>query len=241
VGSAGRATRGRPAARPRRPRLGSLAALGPPRGQGRWSLVERELAPADPTGAGVAIAGLLLERYGVLTRDAVRGEGVPGGFAGIYPVLRAMEESGRIRRGYFVAGLGGAQFALPGAVDRLRSVRDSAAGDGSSVLILAATDPANAYGLILPWPVKGPQRVAGAWVVLVDLLASLYVERGGKGLVALREFDGRWEEAAVAALADGVASRRWSRLVLQRYPEALEPYLKGAAFVPSPKGLVRYG
>jgi ATP-dependent Lhr-like helicase len=241
VGSAGRGARARPAARPRRPRLGSLAALGPPRGQGRWSLVERELVAADPTGAGVAVAGLLLERYGVLTRDAVRGEGVPGGFAGIYPVLRAMEESGRIRRGYFVAGLGGAQFALPGAVDRLRTVRDSADGDGSSVLVLAATDPANAYGLILPWPVKGPQRVAGAWVVLVDLMASLYVERGGKGLIALREFDGRWEEAAVGALADGVSSRRWSRLIVQRYPEALEPYLKGADFVPSPKGLVRYG
>src|ERR1700674_1921770 len=109
------------------------------------------------------MAEMLLERYGVLTRDAIRGEGVPGGFAGIYPVLRAMEESGRIRRGYFVAGQGGAQFALPGAVDRLRTCPDGPPVDGSSapaVLVLAATDPANAYGLILPWPVKGPQRVA---------------------------------------------------------------------------------
>jgi ATP-dependent Lhr-like helicase len=196
------------------------------------------------TGATVAVAGVLLERYGVLTRDAVRGEGVPGGFSGIYPVLRAMEESGRIRRGYFVAGLGGAQFALPGAVDRLRGMRDGAGGapsPRSKAFVVAATDPANAYGLVLPWPVKGAQRVAGAWVVLVDLVASLYVERGGKGLVALREFDGRWEDAAVEALAEGVRSRRWSRLILQRYPEELEPYLRAAAFVPSPKGLVRYG
>ncbi len=155
-----------------------------------------------------------------------------------------MEESGRIRRGYFVAGLGGAQFALPGAVDRLRTVRDGSDGDGSSdpaVLVLAATDPANAYGLVVPWPVKGPQRVAGAWVVLVDLVASLYLERGGKGLVALREFDGRWEQAAIRSLADGVRSGRWSRLVVERYPEELEPYLKEAEFVPSPKGMVRYG
>jgi ATP-dependent Lhr-like helicase len=252
VASAGRPARTRPA-QPRRPRLGSLAALGPPRGQGRWSLVARELVRGDATGstgstgatgATVAVAGVLLERYGVLTRDTVRGEGVPGGFSGIYPVLRAMEESGRIRRGYFVAGLGGAQFALPGAVDRLRGMRDGAGGapsPRSKAFVVAATDPANAYGLVLPWPVKGAQRVAGAWVVLVDLVASLYVERGGKGLVALREFDGRWEDAAVEALAEGVRSRRWSRLILQRYPEELEPYLRAAAFVPSPKGLVRYG
>ena len=168
-----------------RPRLGSLAALGPPRGQGRWSagragpLVPRR---ARPVPRRPRVAGVLLERYGVLTRDAVRSEGVPGGFSGIYPVLRAMEESGRIRRGYFVAGLGGAQFALPGAVDRLRGMRDGAGDDGSSdpALVLAATDPANAYGLALPWPAKGPQRVAGAYVVLVDLVASLYVERGGR-------------------------------------------------------------
>jgi hypothetical protein len=83
--------------------------------------------------------------------------------------------------------------------------------------------------------------VAGAWVVLVDLVASLYVERGGKGLVALREFDGRWEQGAVGALADRVRSGRWPRLVVQRYPEELESYLKDAEFVPSPKGMVRYG
>ena len=118
---------GAPAARRRggRPRLGSLTVLGPPKAQGRWSLLARELGDpgaVSPTEAATALAGVLLDRHGVLTREAARGEGVPGGFAAVYPVLRAMEESGRIRRGYFVAGLGGAQFALPGAVDRLRDV-----------------------------------------------------------------------------------------------------------------------
>ena len=150
-----------------------------------------------------------------------------------------MEESGRIRRGYFVAGLGRrpvrpARRGGPAAGEGRQPARRP---PGPAVVVLAATDPANAYGLVLPWPVKGPQRVAGAWVVLVDLVASLYVERGGKGLVALREFDGRWEDAAVEALADGVRSGRWSRLVLQRYPEELEAYLRAAAFVRlSPQG-----
>jgi ATP-dependent Lhr-like helicase len=299
----GRAPGPRGSSRPR-PRLGHLSVLGPPRGQGRWSLVGRELdlgpGPADgddiprpvadpraSTEAGVAVAGLLLERHGILTREAVRGEGVPGGFAGIYPVLRTMEEAGRIRRGYFVAGMGGAQFALPGAVDRLRSVRDAPAptpapepgdpghdgpgselsvaagwapdgfGDerwhpddpgrprrppaGPPVLVLAATDPANAYGLSLPWPRKGPSRVPGAYVVFVEGRITAYLERGGRGLVALREFDGQWEEHLVAALSSLVASGRWSRLALERYPEELEAVLRAGEFTPTPKGLVRYG
>ncbi|MCU4186918.1 DEAD/DEAH box helicase [Acidiferrimicrobium sp. IK] len=277
-----RRSTGRPGLARPRPRLGGIGVLGPPRGQGRWSLVERELGlrSPTPTEAGVAVAGQLLERHGVLTRDAVRGEGVPGGFAGIYPVLRTMEESGRIRRGYFVEGMGGAQFALAGAVDRLRSVRvpdqpaepepsgpdadgyrggdewavpdrvivlpaargvDSAPGTDGSVLVLAATDPANAFGLSVPWPVRGPTRVPGAYVVLVDGELSLYVERGGKGLVAARELDGAWEGRAIGALSHLVASGRWGRLALQRWPEELEAYLRDAQFTPTPKGLVRYG
>jgi ATP-dependent Lhr-like helicase len=201
--------------------------------------VVRELGPAaSPTEAGVAVAGLLLERHGVLTRDAVRAEGIPGGFAGLYPVLRTMEEAGRIRRGYFVAGLGGAQFALPGAVDRLRSLRES--GSEAVVHVLAATDPANAHGLAVPWPERGPSRTAGAYVVAVDGLASLYLERGGRSLVAVREADGTWEAAAVGGLGSLVEGGRLGRLALQRYPEALEPVLREAGFVPTPKGLVRY-
>lgn len=225
-----------------------MRALGPPRGQGRWSLLSRELASGQGTGgasetqAGVTLAGTLLERHGVLTRDAVRGESVPGGFAGIYPVLKAMEESGRVRRGYFVSGMGGAQFALPGAVDRLRATRSGPATGGATgqVTVVAATDPASIFGMAVPWPVKGPARVPGAYVVHVDGIASAYLERGGKGIVALRETDGTWEEAAVGALARLVSEGRWRRLALQRYPEEMADALRGAGFVPTPKGLVRY-
>ena len=122
----------------------------------------------SPTERGHALATTLLERHGVVTREAVVAEGIAGGYASVYPVLRAMEESGRARRGYFVAGLGAAQFALPGAVDRLRAIRD----DEPTVRVLAATDPAQPYGAALPWP-RGAdderlplQRAAGAYVVL---------------------------------------------------------------------------
>jgi ATP-dependent Lhr-like helicase len=225
-----------------RPRLGSLTVLGPPRAQGRWSLVDRDRHGATPTEAVHALAGSLLERHGILTREAVRGEAVGGGFAGVYPVLRAMEEAGRIRRGYFVTGLGGAQFALPGAVDRLRSLRDGSPDGRHACLVLAATDPANAYGLALPWPDASGRtpRAAGAYVVLLDGIASLYVERAGKGLVALRSFDGTWEEQAVAALAELLGGGRFKRLALEKVPDELRPHLVAAGFVPGPKGLVRY-
>jgi len=228
----------RPASVNKRPRPGSLTVLGPPRAQGRWSLVEAELPLGDvtPTERSYALSAALLDRHGVLTREAVRGEGHGGGFAAVYPVLRTMEESGRARRGYFVAGLGGAQFALPGAVDRLRARREAT----GEVLVLAATDPANAYGVSLPWPVPGPRRVAGAYVVLVDGLASLYVEKGAKSLVALRPFDGAWEDAAVGALDGLKANGRVRRLAVERFDDALAPVLRAAGFVPSPRGLVRY-
>ncbi|HEX2700428.1 MAG TPA: DEAD/DEAH box helicase [Acidimicrobiales bacterium] len=222
-----------------RPRVGNLAVLGPPRGQGRWSLVER--GGVSPTEAAAAQAGALLERHGVLTREAARGEGVAGGFAGVYPVLRAMEESGRVRRGYFVSGLGGAQFALPGAVDRLRSSRGAAGtGEPPAAVLLATTDPANAYGVALPWPVPGPRRVAGAYVVLLDGLASLYVEKGGRALVALRPYDGEWEAQAVAAVTTLLADGRLSRLSVERSDPEMARHLADAGFVPTPKGLVRY-
>ncbi len=227
-----------------RPRPGRITVLGPPRGQGRWTLVERELGPADGVGAtaaGLALVATLLERHGVLTREAVRAEGIPGGFAGIYPVLRSMEEAGRIRRGYFVTGLGGAQFALPGAVDRLRAHREGGGTDSPTVHVLAATDPACVYGAAVAWPAKGPSRSAGAHVILVDGMASLYLERGGRGLSALRELDGTWEEPAVAGLASLVAGGRIARVALQRFPDELAGALGDAGFTPTPKGLVRYG
>ncbi len=187
-----------------RPRPGRLLALGPPRAAGRWSRVADLVGEGrSPTERGHATATALLERYGVVTREAVLAEGMPGGFASVYPVLKAMEESGRARRGYFVDGLGAAQFALPGAVDRLRAQRDP---DGEpSALLLAAADPAQPYGAALPWPRRDDderlalQRAAGAYVVLVDGAAALYVERGARGLITLPALDR--EDAAAAALA----------------------------------------
>jgi ATP-dependent Lhr-like helicase len=192
------------------PRPGRLVALGPPRAAGRWSLVADLVGEErTPTERGHALATSLLERHGVVTREAVAAEGIAGGYASVYPVLRAMEESGRARRGYFVAGLGAAQFALPGAVDRLRAARD----DGEpSVRILAATDPAQPYGAALSWP-RGAdderlplQRTAGAYVVLVDGRAALYLERGGRGLLTLpAAADAAVRDRAVAALPSLVA------------------------------------
>ena len=147
---------------------------------------------ASGTDRAHALALSLLERHGVVTRESVLGEGVPGGFASVYPVLRAMEEAGKIRRGYFVEGLGAAQFALPGAVDRLRAERVPV--EGPTVLLLAAADPANPYGATLGWPkAKKLHRVGGAHLVLVDGEPALFVERSHKSLVTL-------EQSAAAAL-----------------------------------------
>ena len=136
-----------------------------------------------------AVAELLLERYGIVTRETVLAEGIPGGFAGLYGELANLETLGTARRGYFVEGLGGAQFALPAAIERLRTMRtDEPAG----ALVLAATDPANPFGATLPWPKRDddsdrrPARVPGAYVVTIDAEPVLYVERGGKGLLPLR-------------------------------------------------------
>ena len=126
----------------------------------------------------------------MLTREAVLAEGVTGGFSTLYPVLKAFEESGRVRRGYFVSGLGGSQFAQPGALDRLRALRETAADpaapdDAPPAVVLAATDPANAYGAALPWPADiKAMRAAGAHVVLVDGAMAAYLPRGEGELVA---------------------------------------------------------
>ena len=227
----------------RRPRLSHMTSLGPPSAQGRWSLVSdgsnRDGTNVDVTRSLTKLAEVLLERHGVLTREAVRGEGVPGGFAAVYPVLKAMEESGRIRRGYFVAGLGGAQFALGGAVDRLRNFRETVPQPMPEVQLLAATDPANPFGVSLPWPERGLSRSAGAYVVIVNGILSLYVEKGAKGLVATRAFDGSWEDRALDAVV-GLLVARLSKLALDHVPDELVAPLKEKGFVPTPKGLVKY-
>jgi len=148
------------------------------------------------------MAELLLERHGVVTRGSVMSEGVRGGFSLAYKVLSGFEETGRARRGYFIDGLGAAQFATPATVDRLRSYsREREESEPPSALVLAATDPANPYGAALPWPtLEGhrPGRKAGALVVLVDGRLSTYVERGGKTLLMLDERPEIIEAAAVA-------------------------------------------
>jgi ATP-dependent Lhr-like helicase len=178
------------------PRRGRPAGMGPPRAAGRWSLVADLVGEGrGPTERAHAAALALLQRHGVVTREAALGEGLAGGFASVYPVLRAMEEAGRVRRGYFVEGLGGAQFALPGAVDRLRGEREPATESTRSVVLLAAADPAQPYGAVLPWPRRDEaerlplQRAAGAYVILVDGEAALYVERGARGLLRLPAAD----------------------------------------------------
>jgi len=173
-----------------------VSRLGPPAGAGRWSLTAPLFLPTPtPTEFVTTRAIQLLERYGVLTREMALAEGVEGGFAGVYPVLKLLEERGQVRRGYFVDGLGAAQFAQPGAVDLLRSMSLASHGpdsdntyesDGSpDAWVLAATDPAQPYGAALPWPASSgrPSRAIGAYVVLVNGHACAYLERGGKRLL----------------------------------------------------------
>jgi ATP-dependent Lhr-like helicase len=190
--------------------------------QGRWSLTAPlfAAAPADPSAHRRALAELLLERYGILTRELVLAEGVPGGFSALYPELAQLETLGIARRGYFVEGLGGAQFALPGAVERLRAQK---APDEAPPLVLAATDPAQPYGAALPWPKRDDEprrgragRVPGASVVLVGAEPVLYLERGGKGLQTLVGADDARIQLALAALADHARAGRLGRLALEK-------------------------
>ncbi len=205
---------GRRFARRRRP--------GAPQVQGRWSLTAPLFAGAPAHGPRMrAISELLLERHGIVTREAVLAEGVPGGFAALYSELTNLETLGTARRGYFVEGLGGAQFALPAAIERLRGLRsDEPAGP----LVLAATDPANPYGATLPWPRRDdddsgrrPSRVPGAYVVMLDSEPVLYLERGGKGLLPLKEPDEAWLRPALEALAEEVRRGRVPRLGVERF------------------------
>ena len=187
---------------------------------GRWSLTARLFATDDAESRAPdrrALAELLLERQGIVTRDGVRAEGIAGGYGAVYGELKALETVGACRRGYFVEGLGGAQFALPGAVERLRELRRV---EDDDPLVLAAADPAQPYGGVLPWPKRAgarAARVAGAHVVLLGGEAGLYVERGGRSLLPLREPDPEWLRPAVAALVDWVRADRGRRLSVERF------------------------
>jgi ATP-dependent Lhr-like helicase len=184
---------------------------------GRWSLVT-QLVPADvsPVEQAHAWAGTLLERHGLLTRESAAIEARRGGFAAIYRVLRAMEDAGKVRRGYFVEGLGGAQFAYSGVIDRLRRVRDES--DDDDVVPLSAIDPANPWGWLLPWPeyrdeaARGPRRVAGATVILVAGMPVIFLDRGGRRMRTMRTATRDQIARALAALPDHV--RRLPRRTL---------------------------
>jgi ATP-dependent Lhr-like helicase len=215
-------------------RARSQGRMGPPEAAGRWSLVADALHTTvpgsgsrqpSPTERRAALASTLLERHGVVTRDAVLAEGIVGGFGAVYPIYREMEERGRVRRGYFVEGLGGAQFALGGAVDRLRgSRRDPGTGSraGGRAILLAATDPADPYGAALPWPRgsggdRSPSRVSGAYVILHDGDLVLYLERGGRSLLTFDAFaDDDRATLAVEALRALQADGRVRRLQVER-------------------------
>ena len=222
---------------------------------GRWSLTKSLFRNAPGAGPRMrAQAELMLERHGIVTRETVLAEGVPGGFSSLYGELSNLEILGTARRGYFVEGLGGAQFALAGAVERLRSLPRA---DGEHV-VLAVTDPAQPYGASLSWPRppsregtdpdgrggRRPSRVAGAYVVLRDGEPVLYVERGGKGLLRLARLDGDQLAAALAAVIEAVGERRLPRLGLERIDgesivgHELEAALVEAGFERQPRRLV---
>jgi ATP-dependent Lhr-like helicase len=214
------------------------------------------LEPEPPaTQRAHARARALLERHGVVAREAVRAEGVEGGFAAVYGVLKAMEETGAVRRGYFVAGLGAAQFALPGAVDRLRSARqdelDDTARPPAHPVVLAAADPANPFGAALPWPETAasvangkrgrPARVAGAHVVLLHGEPAVFVERGGRRIITfpVASTSSLWVDGLVSLVKEG----RVSRLVVQQIdgePATSSPHaalLRAAGFADGYRGL----
>ncbi len=227
----------RPERRPRRfsrARADAITAT-----QGRWSSASGLFA-GDPDPR--ALAELLLERQGIVTRDGVRAEGIPGGYGSVYGELRKLETLGVCRRGYFVEGLGGAQFALPGAVERLRERSEE-----ETALVLAAADPAQPYGASLPWPKRSgarAARVAGAQVVLLGGEPALFVERGGRSLVPLRDPEEAWLRTALAALVDHARRTGLKRLAVERFDgepvgetEAM-PLLVEAGFVAGPRRAV---
>ncbi|WP_241249792.1 ATP-dependent helicase [Rhodococcus sp. X156] len=269
VGAGGthKARRSAPRSRYARMRAGRPAIpsrTGPPTVAGRWSAaVPRE---ADPTRRAHARAEAYLERHGVLTRGSVDTERITGGFSGVYKVLRAMEDSGRCRRGYVVEGLGGAQFAVPGAIDRLRSVAsaDRDARAEPTVTLLAATDPAQPWGAALEWPPAvlaeqapdprapgdgaaarnrhRPGRKAGALVVLVDGVPALYLERGGKSLLSFTA-DAATLDRAARELAAAVHDGRLRSVAVERTDgvdalgSALGTVLGNAGFHATPRGM----
>jgi len=225
--------------------------VGPPGSEGRWSLL-----PAVGTGKPteterrMALARTLLERYGVLTREAVHAEGIVGGFTAVYEVLKALEDAGRVRRGYFVAGLGATQFALPGADDRLRAMRDPP--EESTTVVISATDPANPYGAALRWPEREGarcQRAAGAQVILKDGAMLAFTRKSEKNLLTFLPEEEPARSLAAEAVVEALASlvddgKRRALLITQVDGEnpvmsPLGPHLAAAGFNAGYKGFLK--
>jgi ATP-dependent Lhr-like helicase len=247
-----------PDRRPRKPGDGrsfQSRRVAPPSAEGRWSLIrDRAGAEASPTEWSAATAQQLLARYGVVTREVAAAEGITGGFSAVYDVLKAMEDAGRIRRGYFVAGVGATQFALPAALELMRSLRDPAQ-DAESV-VLSATDPANPYGTMLTWPMsgetdtpggRGPTRTVGSLVVLVNGTLAAYIGRGGRQLLVFMPEDEPARSAVGRALAARLATLarsdegRGGLLVAEingtpARDHPFAPFLVDAGFSPSAMG-----
>ena len=243
-----------PSARTRAARMARVSQsgrLGSPTGMGRWAALE---PPDDnPTRRAKALADSLLERYGVVSRGAVAAEGVIGGFAGVYRVLSELEDAGRTRRGYFIEGLGAAQFATPGAVDQLRNRAKEIVDDSPTrqpeIALLAATDPANPYGAALPWPSSPqdrsvghrPGRKAGALVLLVDGALVLYVERGGRSLLSFGD-DSQQIQHALGHLVQAATRRQIASLTVEKIngaaaaSSALAQSMEAAGFLLVPRG-----
>ncbi len=240
-----------------RPRPGRLNRVGPPAAAGRWSLVSalrgREVTA---TVAAHAMAQQLLERYGVVTREAVLAEGVRGGFASVYGVLKVLEERGQVRRGYFVDGLGAAQFSVPGAVDRLRAARDVPDAVlhpelAAAPVVLAATDPAQPYGAALAWPESAgrPARAAGALVVLRAGVPLAWFDRRGHHVVRFpvpgdEAADAGWAEALAGLVKDdrvrAVEVRKVDGVPVGPHTPMADA-LRAAGFVEGYRGFVRRG
>jgi ATP-dependent Lhr-like helicase len=229
--------------------------VAPPSAEGRWSLIrDRAGLSVSPTEWSTATAQQLLARYGVLTREVAGAEGIAGGFSAVYDVLKAMEDAGRIRRGYFVAGVGATQFALPAALELMRSLRTPA--EEAETVVLSAIDPANPYGTMLKWPAlgeadaasgRGPTRSVGSIVVLVNGALAGYISRGGRQLLVFIPDDepARSEVGRALARRLGVLARsedgRGGLLVaeINGVPAAdhpFAPFLVDAGFSPSAMG-----
>ena len=237
---------------------------GPSGSEGRWSLRGARWHVVSPTEKRAALARSLLDRYGIVTREVAHAEGIAGGFSAVYDVLKAMEDSGRARRGYFIAGRGGAQFALPGADERLRGLRHERDEGGDGTRVLAATDPANAYGAALEWPAHTsaaigaedgetttgrPQRAAGALVVLHRGVLLGWLGRTEQALLTFLPEDAPARAAAARVLADALARlaispRRRALLITHVDGEdaaksALARYFVDAGFARGVRGLMK--